>query len=306
MAALLLSSCIAEPVSPLRVGYSVWPGYEGLYLAGDLGYYQKDTVRLIDYPSNSEIIRALRNHDLDFGTLTMYEALLLAETHAKIKVILVMDSSHGADVILGEANIKTLQDAKDKRIGVEAGALGAFVLTRAFEQSGLNLEGVKLVSLGVSEHEEAFNNRLVDAIVTYEPTRSKLLAKGANLLFDSTKLPGEILDVLVVQEDVIQQRPEAINKIISGYFKAWQYLEHNPQDAAKRIAPREGVTPQDFLESLKGLHILTLQENQQILNKTDITSQQRFQKVSDFMIQRQLLRSPKNLTSLFDDQFVQQ
>jgi NitT/TauT family transport system substrate-binding protein len=306
MAALLLSSCIAEPVSPLRVGYSVWPGYEGLYLAGDLGYYQKDTVRLIDYPSNSEIIRALRNHDLDFGTLTMYEALLLAETHPKIKVILVMDSSHGADVILGEANIKTLQDAKDKRIGVEAGALGAFVLTRAFEQSGLNLEGVKLVSLGVSEHEEAFNNRLVDAIVTYEPTRSKLLAKGANLLFDSTKLPGEILDVLVVQEDVIQQRPEAINKIISGYFKAWQYLEHNPQDAAKRIAPREGVTPQDFLESLKGLHILTLQENQQILNKTDITSQQRFQKVSDFMIQRQLLRSPKNLTSLFDDQFVQQ
>ncbi len=303
--AFSLISCAGEPKTPLRIGYLIWPGYESLYLARDLGYYDDKTVRLVDHPSASEVMRSFRNRDLDIATLTMYEALLVAETDPDAKIVLIMDSSHGADVVMSQPEIKKIEDIQDKRIGVDSGALGAFMFTRAFEQANLDPKNVDLVVLGVSEHETAFKRKEVDAIVTFEPTRSKLLAVGANQLFDSSKIPGEILDVLVVHNDIIQKRPEALQKVIDGHFKALQYMADEPQDAAKRIAPREGVTPEQFLESLEGIKIPTIEENRELLGRRDEAAQKRVQRVSEFMREKKLLRSPISLSNLFNDQFVQ-
>lgn len=307
LGALLTSTlvgCIQKPPDPLRVGYIVWPGYESLYLARDLGYYKDTPIRLVDYPSNSEVIRAFRNNNLQAAALTLYEALLVAETEPSARVVLILDSSNGADAILAMPKIKTLEAIKGKRVGVESGALGGFILTRALEKVNLKPKDVQIVSLGLSEHEQAFKRKKVDAVVTSEPTGSKLLADGANLLFDSSEIPGEILDVLVVREELLRTQYNATQALLDGYFSALNYLKENPQDAARRIAPREGVTPQQFLKSLEGLVIHDLQDNKQILGKTDTLSREKVKKVSQFMLDNKLLNKQINPTSLFDDSIV--
>lgn len=300
----LLTSCIRDPLPPLRVGAGIWTGYESLYLARSLGYYDTKSLRLVDYPNNSEIMRAFRNHDLDVATLTTYEALVLAETMAKIKIILVMDSSNGADVILGQPELTELQAIQSKRVGVESGALGAFMLTRALEHAKIDTKAVDVVSLGASEHEKAFQKKDVDAVVTYEPNRSKLLAIGANMLFDSSKIPDEILDVLVVHEELLEQRPEVLQNLVQGHFKALKYLAENPRDGAQRVAPREGMTADQFIEALKGISLPDAAENQQLLSLQNHDMLQRVQRVSEFMHKTNLLRSTVSLTSLFSDRFV--
>lgn len=307
LGALLTSTlvgCIQKLPDPLRVGYIVWPGYESLYLARDLGYYKDTPIRLVDYPSNSEVIRAFRNNNLQAAALTLYEALLVAETEPSARVVLILDSSNGADAILAMPKIKTLEAIKGKRVGVESGALGGFILTRALEKVNLKPKDVQIVSLGLSEHEQAFKRKKVDAVVTSEPTGSKLLTDGANLLFDSSEIPGEILDVLVVREELLKKQSSATQALLDGYFSALNYLKENPQDAARRIAPREGVTPQQFLKSLEGLVIHDLQENKQILGKTDTLSREKVKKVSQFMLDNKLLNKQINPTSLFDDSIV--
>lgn len=299
-----LAGCIQNPPDPLRVGFLVWPGYESLYLARDLGYYKDTPIRLVDYPSASELIRGFRNQNLEAVTLTLYEALLVAETELDVRIVLILDSSNGADAVLAKPKIKTLEEIKGKRIGVESGALGAFVLTRALEKVDLMPKDVQIVSLGVSEHEQAFKQGKVDAVVTFEPTRSKLLADGANLLFDSSQIPGEILDVLVVREELLKKQPSAVQDLLDGYFSALKYLKENPQDAARRIAPREGVTPNQFLKSLEGLVIHDLQENKQILGKTNTVSNEKVKKVSQFMVENKLLNKKSDPSSLFEDSFV--
>jgi len=299
-----LVGCIQNPPDPLRVGYIVWPGYEGLYLARDLGHYKDTPIRLVDYPSNSEVIRAFRNKNLQAVALTLYEALLVAETEPGVRVVLILDSSNGADAILAKPKIQTLQAIKGKRIGVESGALGAFILTRALETVDLMPKDVQIVSLGLSEHEQAFKRKKVDAVVTSEPTGSKLLADGAKLLFDSSQIPGEILDVLVVREELLNKQSSTVQTLLDGYFSALNYLKENPQDAARRIAPREGVTPQQFLKSLEGIVIHDLEENKQILGKTDTISSNNFTKVSQFMVENKLLNKQIDPTSLFEDSIV--
>ena len=64
-AILLNIGCHKEPTALVRIGTNVWPGYEPLYLARELGYYKDLNVRLVEYPSASEVIRAFKNKNLE-------------------------------------------------------------------------------------------------------------------------------------------------------------------------------------------------------------------------------------------------
>lgn len=59
--------------------------------------------------------------------------------------------------------------------------------------------------LEVDEHEGAFGSGKVDAVVTFEPVRSRLLARGAVQIFDRRQIPGEIIHVLVMRTDAMTQ-----------------------------------------------------------------------------------------------------
>lgn len=300
----ILGSCMQAPPQPLRVGANVWPGYEALFLARDLGYYDNSPIKLVDYPSATEVSRGLRNGDLEVAALTLDETLALAETNPDIRVVLITDVSAGGDAIIAKPEINTVAELKGRRVGVEANALGAFVITRALEQVNLSPQDIEIVSIGVSEHEQAFKQGAVDAVVTFEPTRSNLLAVGANLVFDSTQIPGEIVDVLVVPETVLKSQQKALDVLVQGWFRALNYLDKDPQDAAKRMAPRESVEPEQFLASLELLHIPDLEENQELLSKTDPTLLKVVTKLSELMIEKDLLRQAVESESLLDDRLV--
>ncbi len=196
--ALSLAGCGVEP-APLRIGTYVWPGYEPLYLARELGYLDPQSVHLVEYPSASEVIRAFRNHAIEAAALTFDEVLPLAQDGFKPRVVLVMDISHGGDAILGRPELRTVKDLAGRPVAVDTGTVGAYVLTRALMLNGLKQSDVTIVHVEHNGQGAAFKEGRVDAVVNAEPLRSQLLAGGASLLFDRTQIPGEIVDVLTVE-----------------------------------------------------------------------------------------------------------
>ncbi|MEG4573946.1 ABC transporter substrate-binding protein [Microcoleus sp. N3A4] len=300
--AILASCSKAEP--PLRVGVNVWAGFETLYLARSLGYYNRTPIRLVDYPSATEEVRAYRNGEIEALALSIDECLVLAVTNPDVKIVIIMDFSNGGDVIIGKPEIQNLQALKSRAVGVESTALGAFLITRALEQKGMSAKDIKIVSLGVSEHERAFKNGTVDAVVTFGSARTNLLASGAKLLFDTSQIPGEVIDVIVVRENLINNQSKALQALVDGRFRALDYLTKHPQDAAIRIAPRTGVTPEQFLESLKGLRSPDLQENQRLLGKTDHSLLKSVKRLSQVMLDNKLLPKAVDTAPLLDDRLV--
>jgi NitT/TauT family transport system substrate-binding protein len=273
-------------------------------LARSLGYYDNTPIRLVDYPSGTEEVRAYRNGEIEAAGISIDQALVLAATNPDVKIVVVMDFSNGGDVILGKPEIPNLQGLKNRPVGVESTALGAFIITRALEQKSMSPKDIKIVSLGVSEHERAFKDGKVDAVVTFGSTRTKLLAAGAKLLFDSSQIPGEIVDVLIVREEVINKQPKALQALVDGRFRALDYLTKNPQDAAIRMAPRTGVTPEQFLESLKGLSSPNLEENQKLLGKTDPSLLNGVKRLSQVMLENKLLPKAVDSAPLLDERLV--
>ena len=233
-----------DPVGePLTVGTNVWPGYEPLYLARSLGLYE-DRIRLVEYSSATEVIRALRNKLIDVGALTLDEVLLLRQRGVDVRIVLVTDISDGGDGILARPDLTTLTDLKGRRVGVESTALGAYVLTRALQTVGLT---------PADGHHAAYTRGQVDAVVTFEPARSRILKDGARQLFDSSQMPGEIVDVIAIRADALPEKATRMQLLVDGWFKALAYISEDPEDSGKRIAGRLNLLPEEALASFDGL-----------------------------------------------------
>jgi NitT/TauT family transport system substrate-binding protein len=302
--AIAITNCATPPSSPLRIGANLWTGYETLYLARDLGYYDQQPIKLVDYPSGTEEVRAYRNNEIEGAGLSIDQALSIAATQDNIKIITIMDVSHGGDVILGKPEIANIKALKGKRVGVESTALGAFFISRALEKNGMSVKDIQIVSLELTEHERAYKQGKVDAVVTFGPARIKLLAAGAKLLFDSSQIPGEIVDILAVNKEAITNSSDTIQSLVNGRFRALDYLEKNPQDAASRIAKRTQVTPEQILNAFKGLRQPNLQENQKLLDKSDPALVNSMRKLVQIMVENKLLPKAIDPVNLLDDRFI--
>lgn len=302
--ALLWVACSPTSQPPLRVATNVWSGYETLYLARSLGLYDPAHIRLVEMTSAGEVSYALRNSTVEAGALTLDEALSLMQDGMDLRVVLVMDVSHGADALLARDDIEQLQDLRGKRVGVETGAVGAMMLDAALQAGRLRATDIKMVPLPPNALLAAWRDGRVDAVVTFNPLRTQLLAQGAHSLFDSSQIPGRIIDVLVVRGDVFDSRPGVLKELLLGYFAALAHLQQNPQDAATRMAPRLGVTPEQVPLQFSGLELPGLQENRNWLSGPAPAIKAVAADLGSVMLQRHLLRHPVNIDRLAAPDFL--
>jgi NitT/TauT family transport system substrate-binding protein len=297
-AALALAGCVREPESTLRIGTNVWIGSEPLYLARELGTLDPKAVQLVEYPSASEVLRAFRNQAIDGMVISLDELFGLAADGLQPRIILVVDVSHGADAVVGRASMRTMKDLKGRRVAVENGALGAFVLSRALALHGMQARDVKIVPLESNEQPGAFEKGQVDAAVTFDPYRDQLLRAGARSLFDSTQIPGEIVDLVAVRASVLEQQPKAVRALLAGWLRAIDYLKREPKDAARRMGIRQQTTGEQFLNALNGLHIPSREENLKMLGGAQPELAASGRRLMALMLEAKLLRTELKLEEL--------
>lgn len=289
---LLMWSGCADSRPPLRVGFNPWVGYEPLPLARSLGALDGKQVDLVSFPSTTEVIRAYRYGVIDVAAVTMDEALTLFETNPRQHVFLVCDFSRGADAIVGRAEFATLAELRGRRIAVEATALGAYMLARGLASAGLTARDVTVVPMTAEAKEVAFKAGRVDAVVTFDPQRSRLLAAGARQLFDSAQIPGEIVDVLIARQETIERRPKALAAIARGWFRGVEHLAREPRDAFGRIAARQGATPAEVEAMLRGLQFADRAENLRLLAPGSDALAGSFRRLAELMRENRLLTQP--------------
>ena len=264
----LFSGCNHHGVTPMRLGTNVWPGYEPLYLAREFGYINRDDIQLVELNSATQVMRALRNGALEAAALTLDEAVLLRQQGVALEVFLVVDESFGGDVIIARPEIENMAMLQGKRLGYESTALGAYFTKRALEVAGVVPTAVVRLPLTVDEQEQAFAEGAVDAVVTFEPVRSRLLAAGGREIFSSKQLEGEILDVLVVRRDYAARAENRryLAQLIKGWFQALAKIESAPLVSSEIMSARLGLPPAEVLASLMLVRFPSRAENLALLS----------------------------------------
>ena len=301
LGAAALAACQPPPQAPLKLGLNPWVGYDPMVLARDRGLLDAAQVKVVELASSSETQRHLRNGLLDGAALTLDETLRLADEGVDLRIVLLLSTSAGADVVMARPDIRSPAGLRGRSIAVERTTVGALMLQRLLQVGGLQPHEVQVRNLEASQHLAALRNGLVDAAVTYEPLAGTLQAEGLRPVFDSRQMPGDIVDVLVVRAETLSRRQPQVEAAVLGWRRGLGALESDPQASAEMLAVGVDLTPADYLTTLKGLKFYTDQEGQALMSGRPRTLGRQSESLATTLGLMGLIRTPPDWTRLLDE-----
>ncbi len=275
-AALMLAACDKSPERPVTIGTNLWIGYEPGYIADGSNLYGDADVSLRQYTSATEAIQAFRNQTVDIVALTLDEALMVRQSGIPIRVFLVADISNGADVIMAHPGIASVEQLAGKRVAAEDSAVGDYLLSRALQQHGMQNSDITKIALPVDEMLGSYSSDAADAVVSFEPLKSQLARAGAVKIFDSSKIPDEIVDVLVTREDFAKANPNVIAAVAKGWLAGAELANGRSVAVLDTIARRLSLTRSEVEVALNEVTLPGVAENRTLLsgaaNQIELTS----------------------------------
>lgn len=300
MALLALAGCGEPATPPLTVGMNPWVGYDPLVLARDRGLTDPRQLRVVELPSASESLRHLRNGLLDAATLTLDETLRLADSGIDVRIVAMLDASDGGDVVMAAPRITSPALLKGEFIAVENSAVGALLLQRMLEKAGLTRADVRVTNLEVAQHLAALQAGTVAAAVSFEPLAGSMEAAGYRRIFDSSEIPGEVLDVLVVRAEVMEQRPESVDALLRAWYAGLNAFQLDIPGAAQSLALGTDLTPKAYEAVLGGLAFYSRDASERELSGNPAPLVAQASKVADALINIGLIQQAPRWDQLID------
>ncbi|WP_462150628.1 ABC transporter substrate-binding protein [Pseudoalteromonas xiamenensis] len=303
IALIILSGCQPSYQTHLRVAANNWIGYTPLYLADDMGLFEPKKIKMIEMPSASEVIHAFRSGSIEVAALTLDEALTIVEDNYDVRLILVLDISDGSDVLLAKPEIKNIAELKGKKVAVEYNAVGALLLDSALASADLTPQDVDIQSCNFDAHIDCYAK--YDALVTFDPVKTKLLNQEAKLLYSSKSMPNVILDVLVTTQEVIDHQPEQLQTLLASYFQARTYLQKNPDKAITQLEASMKIPKDVLVKAYGGVILPDYSHNRQLISGSSPKLNQTLLGLKKIMLERKLLRRNIDTREFIDASFLE-
>lgn len=247
----------------IAIGINPWPGYETLYLAQEKRFFARHglSVELKEYSSLGDARRAYERGQIEGMACTMVEVLQAREqSNREGRVVMVVDYSQGADVIMAKPGTRSLGELRGKRVGLELASLGIYIMSRAVALNGMRLGDLQLVPTDQSEMEQSAREGKIDAAVTYPPASVHLDALGWRSIFDSRRIPGEVVDVVAIDRRVLESHPGFQMAFIAAMEDAIAFLATSRREAIGIMAARERISTADFERALDRIQLVEPRE----------------------------------------------
>lgn len=259
----------------LRLGMTTWVGYGPLFLARDLGYFKEGglDVKLEVIEESALYMAAAAAGELDGSASTVDEIMKYRSKDVCFKSVYALDDSHGGDGVLAPKDVKSLADLKGKEVAMNEGSVSQFWFNILLKQAGLTEKDVKITNMTADDAAAAFMADRIPVAVTWEPhlTLAKKADKG-QVLIDSSKTPGLIVDVVAVNCDFIQKNPKDIEALVTGLYKANEFIKSNPEKAYEIMAKGVGgwlSDPKEFAASAAGVNFYGKDRNAEFFKGGD-------------------------------------
>ena len=258
---------------PITIGYSDWPGWVAWDIADQQGFFKKRgaNVKLTWFPVYTDSLNAFAAGQVDANCQTWGDSMGPLAQGLKMKAVLVNDNSYGNDAMIGQPGIASVKELKGKKVATELGTVDHFLMLKALEANGMTEKDVQFVNIKVQDCPSAMLSKQVDAAVVWQPSLDKILkdVKGSKMLFSSKDLPGAIPDLLTIKSDIVEKRPEDVQKIVDAWYDAIDWWKKNPDAAIAILAKRTDTPVADYQAFVKGTKIFSAPESLAAMQKSD-------------------------------------
>ncbi|WP_113907007.1 ABC transporter substrate-binding protein [Aliidiomarina celeris] len=275
---LFLAGCTPAK-TPLNIAGNTWLGYQPMYIAHGMNlckncehrrvYRNEVPLNFTMLPSTSLTLRLFTTGELDGALLTLDEALnLQRRTNMDLCVAQVLSYSEGADAVLTLPNFDATQKI---RFGYEQTALGGYMASRAAQVLGWSSDNIETEFVVPRAHVNALLENEIDAVVSYEPYISLLRGQGAQVVFSSADIPGEVLDVLVVTRAVWREHKPLLQWLETNFWPAGlAALSSGNEETMRWLSQQTELSSVELGRSLAGIHFITPDETQSVSLQTAV------------------------------------
>jgi NitT/TauT family transport system substrate-binding protein len=165
--------------------------------------------------------------------------------------LIIGDFSNGNDGIVIKGG-KQVSDLKGRTVKLVELSVSHYLLARALSMNKMKEKDIKLINTSDADIAAVFASDKNGAVVTWNPPLMQCRnIKGANLVFDSSNIPGEIIDMMVVRTD----SPDELKKALVGaWYETMAAMSSKSKagmDAIASMADFAGGTVAEFKAQLR-------------------------------------------------------
>ena len=262
-----LPSSAAERTS-FNVAWSVYVGWMPWDYADRSGILKKWAdkygikIKLTQVNEYVESINQYTAGTFDACAMTNMDTLTIpAAGGVDSTALIVGDFSNGNDGVVLKGKGKTLTDIKGQKVNLVELSVSHYLLARALESVGMRERDLKVINTSDADIVAAFSAPATTAVVTWKPQLSAVLsAPNAQIVFDSSKIPGEILDLMVIKTDVLNANPKLGKALIGAWYETLAVMFKNDaagQAAQTAMAKASGTDLAGFARQLATTHLFT-------------------------------------------------
>jgi NitT/TauT family transport system substrate-binding protein len=216
----------AAPKKDFNIAWSIYVGWMPWPYAAESGIVKKwadkygITLTITQINDYVESINQYTAGKFDGVTVTNMDALTIpAAGGVDTTALIVGDFSNGNDGIVLKKG-KTIADIKGQKVNLVELSVSHYLLARALSASKLKEKDIKVVNTSDADIVGAFKSKDSTAVVTWNPQLMEVKAEpGATLVFDSSKIPGEIIDTLAVNTQTLKDNPDFGKALVGAWFE---------------------------------------------------------------------------------------
>lgn len=227
LALTLLQPARAAEKSSFKIAWSIYVGWMPWDYADQSGILKKwadkygikiELTQINDYV---ESINQYTAGQFDGCVMTNMDTLTIpAAGGVDSTALIVGDYSNGNDGVVLKGAGKKLTDIKGQSVNLVELSVSHYLLARGLASVGLAEKDIKVVNTSDADIVSAFATPAVTATVTWKPQLAEVSAvPKTTLVFDSSKIPGEILDLMVINSATLKDNPKLGKALVGAWYE---------------------------------------------------------------------------------------
>ncbi|MER7052811.1 MULTISPECIES: aliphatic sulfonate ABC transporter substrate-binding protein [unclassified Streptomyces] len=235
-----------DGLDSVRIGYFGNVTHATPLVGNQKGFFQKELgateAKYAVFNAGPSEIEALNSGSIDIGWIGPSPAINgYAKSDGKNLRIIGGSASGGVRLVVNPDKIKTLKDVKGKRIATpQLGNTQDVAFLNWIAEQGWKVDAqsgkgdVTVVRSDNKVTPNAFKSGSVDGAWVPEPTASRLVAQGGEVLLDESALwPDEefVITNIIVRQEFLEKHPKAVEAVLKASVDTNEWIGANPDDA---------------------------------------------------------------------------
>ncbi|MCV6639197.1 MAG: ABC transporter substrate-binding protein [Thiotrichaceae bacterium] len=255
-------SAIPQETVSLSLAVAPYVGWMPWYLANEEGAFQeyRDKYNIdVQFVTGdySSTIRKFVNREVQAVVISNIDAIAnFVREDVEADVILVMGNSNGNEALLVNGDVDRI-DLRGKEISLAQNSSRHYLLDRYMIKNQMDFDSVNIQNTRDIDIPTMFVSGEVYGVVAGNPNSAKLLnEQQAQLVFDSRRIPDEIMYLLVVRREVLQENPLFSQALLSAWFSVVERLQGSRKASTIRaMAQLAAIEQDDFGQQLSTIEL---------------------------------------------------